>query len=181
MAHHIALMNVLAPLGAVALMPLLRERKHGVGPAAVWAATCAQMVLLWAWHAPPMHAAAASGVGAYGAMLATLLAVALCFWGGILLLSSRSRWQGIVALLLTGKLACLLGALLIFAPRPLYASAAGHHAAHSLQDQHLAGLLMIAACPLSYVLAGVVLSAQLVYGLAAEPLQGASPKAAASR
>jgi putative membrane protein len=181
MAQHIALMNVLAPIGAVALMPLLPDRKQGVGPAALWAATCAQIVLLWAWHAPALHAAAASGGGAHGAMLATLLAVALCFWGAILLLSGRSRWQGIVALLLTGKLACLLGALLVFAPRPLYASAAGHHAADSLQDQHLAGLLMIAACPLSYVLVGVVLSAQLVYGLTNEPVQPASPKAAASR
>jgi cytochrome c oxidase assembly factor CtaG len=35
-----------------------------------------------------------------------------------------------------------------------------------LTDQQLAGLLMITACPLSYVLAGVVLAAQMMRDLA---------------
>ncbi len=37
-----------------------------------------------------------------------------------------------------------------------------HHALPSLEDQQLAGLLMIAACPLSYVVAGIVLTVQLI-------------------
>ncbi len=182
MVHHIGLMSVLAPLGAVALAPLVHERTErlpaGRG-AMLWTAACAQMGLLWGWHAPLLHAATASGV-AYAAMLASLFLAALCFWGGILLLSDRSRWQGIVALLVTGKLACLLGALLIFAPRPLYAHTAGHAAAHGLQDQQVAGLLMVVACPLSYVLVGVVLSAQLMYGLAAQTGRPAQPSVPAN-
>jgi putative membrane protein len=182
MVHHIGLMSVLAPLSAVALVPLVQERmerlRAGRG-AVLWTAACAQMALLWAWHAPPLHAATASGA-AYGAVLASLYVAALCFWGGILLLSDRSRWQGIVALLVTGKLACLLGALLIFAPRPLYAHTAGHAAAHGLQDQQVAGLLMVVACPLSYVLVGVVLSAQLMYGLAAQTGRPAQPSVPAN-
>jgi putative membrane protein len=110
---------------------------------------------------------------AYAVMLATLLAAAVCFWGGILLLAARSRWQAIVALLATGKLACLLGALLIFARRPLFVHA-------TMDDQQLAGLLMVVACPLSYVLVGVVLSAQLMHGIGAGAEQRARPRIAAS-
>ena len=179
MVHHIALMSVLAPLGAVALAPLVQDKiQQGRGPL-LWGAAGMQMTLLWVWHAPPLHAATAAGA-AYAAMLASLLAASLCFWGGILLLPGRSRWQVIVALLATGKLACLLGALLIFAPRLLYPHAAGHAAAHGLQDQQLAGLLMVVACPLSYVLVGVILSAHMMYGLGAQP-RPAQPNVAASR
>jgi putative membrane protein len=72
------------------------------------------------------------------------------------------------ALLISGKLACLLGALLIFAPRLLLTSTVSGHNMHhgpvdhatALADQHLAGLLMVVACPLSYVLTAVVLAAQ---------------------
>jgi putative membrane protein len=67
--------------------------------------------------------------------------------------------------LLTGKLSCLLGALLIFAPRILYTSGHQHSAMANLTDQQLAGLLMIIACPLSYVTAGVVLAAQMMADL----------------
>ena len=48
----------------------------------------------------------------------------------------------------------ITGALLIFAPRTLY------HLA--LDDQQLAGLLMITVCPLSYLVAAVVLAVQWI-------------------
>jgi putative membrane protein len=179
MAHHIALMSVLAPICAVALAPLVQDRIAWSRGAVLWIAAFLQIALLWAWHAPPLHAATMAGT-AYAVMLATLLAAAVCFWGGILLLAPRSRWQAIVALLATGKLACLLGALLIFARRPLFVHATIHVDAHSLDDQQLAGLLMVVACPLSYVLVGVVLSAQLMHGIGAGAEQRARPRIAAS-
>jgi putative membrane protein len=100
---------------------------------------------------------------------AALFLAALLFWLALLTISAASRWQTIPALLLTGKLACLLAALLIFAPRTLYVSA-GHlaHAAEhfsalrALDDQQLAGLLMITACPLSYLVAAVIITVQLI-------------------
>ncbi len=70
-----------------------------------------------------------------------------------------------LALLVSGKLACLLGVLFVFAPRPLLAHAGHFVHAQVLADQHLAGLLMIAACPLSYVLTAVVLAVQAVNGV----------------
>jgi putative membrane protein len=82
------------------------------------------------------------------------------------------RWRALFALLLTGKLFCLLGALLVFAPRLLYGDPAAGHAWHTpetgdaLADQHLGGLLMLAVCPLTYVLAGVIIAAQWLRDLA---------------
>ena len=56
--------------------------------------------------------------------------------------------------------------------RLLFEAAASVHGAHAmtfgnvtLSDQHLAGLLMVAACPLSYVLTAIVLAAQTTSGL----------------
>ena len=72
---------------------------------------------------------------------------------------------------MTGKIACLLGVMLIFSPRLLYSASPGQHvhlglheiaAAPTLADQQFAGLLMIAACPLSYLLAGVVIAARMI-------------------
>jgi putative membrane protein len=108
-----------------------------------------------------------------------LFVVATAFWVSLLTVTLASRWQSIPALLLTGKLACLLAALLVFAPRTLY-SAAGDlaHAAHQaatigpLDDQHLAGLLMITACPLSYLVAAVIIASQLINSQFAAPAPG---------
>lgn len=112
-------------------------------------------------------------------MHASLFGAALAFWVVVLNLAAVHRWHAIFALLITGKLACLLGSLLIFAPRLLYADAARHlhhlhHSGHAaapaaLADQQLAGLLMIVACPLSYLLAGVAIAAQIMRDLARAP------------
>jgi putative membrane protein len=71
-------------------------------------------------------------------------------------------------LLVTGKLFCLLGALLVFAPRSLYLLQNGHEAHFgpiTIEDQQLAGLLMLLACPLSYLLAGVVIASRAIFAL----------------
>jgi putative membrane protein len=100
------------------------------------------------------------------ALHGVLFLAALSFWFTLLTIAAAARWQTIPALLLTGKLACLLAALLIFAPRTLYESAAHlvHGSGHlpALDDQHLAGLLMITACPLSYLVGAVIITVQLI-------------------
>jgi putative membrane protein len=97
------------------------------------------------------------------AMHGVLLAAAFSFWMLLLCLPDARRWHALPALLLTGKLVCLLAALMVFAPRALYGT--GHAPGpltHPLDDQHLAGLLMIAGCPLSYLVAAVVITVQLL-------------------
>jgi putative membrane protein len=164
MAVHIVSMNVLAPFAAIAFVRADDGRLAGAGGKALWLATLVQMGLLWASHSPPIHQIARSSMAAYAALQAALFLSAVVFWTSIV--ASPFRWQAMLALLVSGKLACLLGALLIFSPRVLFDAphAHGNHGilpgSSALADQHLAGLLMIAACPLSYVLAAIVLAAR---------------------
>lgn len=150
MAGHIAVMNLAAPLAALALA------RGGAAdrPRLFWGVCVLQIVLLWFWHAPSVQSHLHS-LPLQAVMHGSLFLAALAFWVLLLDMMERSGWQAILGLLLTGKLACLLGALLIFAARPLYSDAA-------LADQQLAGLLMITACPLSYIAAGVVIAARLI-------------------
>jgi putative membrane protein len=168
MAVHIASMNVAAPLAAVALT----YRASGCArpwsaPSVLWSAALAQLALLWVSHNPSLHHGPLSMPASLVGLHLLLFAVALAFWLSVIGAFAH-RWHAMLALLVSGKLACLLGVLLTFAPRPLFA--AGGHAAHHgqamlLADQHLAGLLMIAACPLSYVLTAVILAVQAVNSL----------------
>jgi putative membrane protein len=159
MALHIAAMNVVAPTIAtiVALTGFAMLPRQFL-----WPVAAAQLVLLVAWHLPAMHAVTAAAAGFHAAFLVALLAGATLFWLALLTCRGSDRWRAIFALLITGKVACLLGALLIFAPQAVYAH---HGMPGDVTDQQVAGLLMIVACPLSYVVAGVVLAAQWLAGL----------------
>lgn len=173
MAHHIGLMNVLAPMAA---MLWTRRNTAGAGQdksraPRLWVATASQLALLWGWHLPAAQSWAMASVAGQVAMHGSLFLAALLFWMAVLTLSGPASWKSILALLVTGKLACLLGVILIFSPRLLYPLLAGQHVhgrvhdiavAPSLADQQLAGLLMIAACPLSYLLAGVVIATRMI-------------------
>jgi putative membrane protein len=161
MAIHIAMMSVAAPLAAAALAAKLPE--FFARPRLLWAATAAQLALLWGWHIPFAQQAALASHALQAVMHSTLLLSSFCFWSSVVRLPATSQWQAIAALLLTGKLACLLSALLIFSPRLLY-EAADH--VMLLDDQQLAGLLMITACPLSYLIAAIVIATQLIRRLA---------------
>jgi putative membrane protein len=159
MAAHIVLMNCAAPLLASAWIIWRRPEAAGASRA-LWLAVFLQLLLLWAWHAPAAQRLADHGLPMF-AMHASLFAAALWFWHSLIRLVGNARWHGVAALMVTGKLACLLAALFVFAPAALYAG--GHHGTEvTLADQQLAGLLMITACPLSYVLAGIVLAAQIL-------------------
>jgi putative membrane protein len=158
MAAHILTMNILAPfLGATVLAC---SKMPGRGGYPLWLATAVQLALLWVWHAPAVQSVSLHVPGAMVAFHAALLLAAMAFWVSVFSLSGQARWQAIPALLLTGKLVCLLAALLVFSPRALYTSAS--HAVNGLDDQYLAGLLMIAACPLCYLVAAVVMTVHLI-------------------
>ena len=173
MALHIGLMNLAAPLLSAALaskLPGMLGR-----PQALWLAAGAQLILLWGWHVPFLQQAAMASHALHVLMQATLFAAAFLFWSAIIVVPTAALWQAIAALLLTGKLACLLSALLIFSPRALY-EVAGHTGV-ALDDQQLAGLLMITACPISYLIAAVVVAAQIVGRPGKVPPQRTAPTA----
>jgi putative membrane protein len=163
MLQHLAVMNVLAPLIAV---PLARRLRHS-RVSAIWTAGLMQMLLLWGWHAPALQQAMSASPLLQFVPLVLLAASAVVFWSAVVAAGTPSGWSALAALMLTGKFACLLGALLIFAPRDLYGLSGlvlilCTTGPSTLADQQLAGLLMITACPLSYLVAGVILAAQML-------------------
>jgi putative membrane protein len=172
MLTHILLMNAMAPVLALLLIELPNTYggrlmlKRTLVPA-----TFFQIAFLWGWHAPQVLEVAIADRDVSVAMQASLFGAGLWFWATVFATSGVSRWQAIFALLVTGKLSCLLGALLLFAPSAIFELpiASVHQAgtATALVDQQLAGLLMITACPLSYVLVGVVIAAIWLHGLEA--------------
>ncbi len=165
MVSHILLMNALAPALASAIISRFGDRAPASARVLI-AATVLQLALLWTWHAPNLWGLALRTPLVHALMQASLLASSLTFWLAILSEKGVFRWRGVVALLATGKFSCLLGVLLLFAPRLLYADAhVGHGHVVSdgdelLADQRLAGLLMLIACPFCYVLAGIAIAAK---------------------
>lgn len=163
MLQHLAVMNVLAPLVALAFARRLAH--SSTNP--IWAAGLIQMLLLWGWHAPALQQAMSTSSALQLVPLLLLAAAAVFFWSAVIAAGTRFGWSALAALMLTGKFACLLGALLIFAPRDLYGLPGlvlvlCTTGPSTLADQQLAGLLMITACPLSYLVAGVILAARML-------------------
>jgi putative membrane protein len=170
MAGHIILMNMLAPLAAIIMLALFpRALRRSLSSGGMLAsATVVQIVALWAAHAPIFLAG--SGIAWHALSLTVLFSIALLFWLTVFLQTSQHFWSALFALLVTGKLFCLLGVLLVFAPRSLYLLQSGHEAHFgpiTIEDQQLAGLLMLLACPLSYLLAGVVIASRAIFALEA--------------
>ena len=174
MAVHIVAMNVAAP----AMVLLWRAWVPAGMPAWsrwLWPAAALQLALLLGWHLPTVLPAALASGAALAAMHVSLFLAALCFWLAVVDAAAATAWRSLAALLVTGKIFCLVGVLLAFAPRPLYtALASAHHgmplpAGGQLADQQLAGLLMLIACPLAYVLAGIVIAARWLAALERQP------------
>jgi putative membrane protein len=146
--HHLLLVGVAAPLLAYA----------GLGPRrmSLSGAAAVHILVFWAWHAPGLYAAALSSDLVYWAMQLSLLGSAILFWGAAL--ASRSAAAQVAALIaMIGQMG-LLGAILTFAPQPLYAPhflTTQLYGFTPLEDQQLAGLVMwVASLPL-YVAAAL--------------------------
>jgi cytochrome c oxidase subunit 2 len=170
MLDHIALLGIAAPASAWTL----RRHLPRVTGRALAGLAVVQIALIWMWHLPPVFSAAVqTSTLLHVAMTVSLYLAGLMFWCAIVGLAERHLWQAILALLVTGKLFCLFAAVLVFSPRLLYDVYAGHthHAAQAafsgLDDQQLAGLIMIAVCPLTYVAAGIAVAIRWIASLEA--------------
>jgi len=145
--HHVLLIAAVAPLLARAI-PLQRLPSP---PLALLVALNA--IVLWLWHAPGPYAWGLASVPAYWLMQATLLAAAWLLWRAVLA-PAASTGAALFALGVTVGQMGLLGALLVFAPRPLYWVHFESSAAWGftpLADQQLAGLLMWVPAMLPYL------------------------------
>ncbi len=179
MLQQVALMSIAAPALAWAgchYWPAASARLRLAG-----VTMAVQAAVLWLWHAPAAMAAVQAVPGLGLVMWASLLFAAVGYWVSILSVPADGRWRSILSLLVTAKLFCLLGILLVLAPHPLYVAACYGGAAgvaDALADQQSAGLVMIVACPLFYVGVGVVMTATWLDALARKAEAAAPPRRA---
>lgn len=136
--HHVLLTMVAAPLLALAIGRSVVPSGRSLLPA-----LAAATALFWLWHLPPLYANAVANPLVYWLMQASLLGSAVWLWHGLLFVPSAMS-AATTALGAATQMG-LLGALLVFAPEPLYwphfATTAGFGLT-PLSDQHLAGLVM---------------------------------------
>lgn len=131
----------------VGLSRRTRRWRRAIGdPPPLVLATLTHVALLWLWHVPALYEAAVVHPGVHLLEHASFLGSAVWFWSQVLATAHRHRRaQALATLCLAAVIVQggLLGALLTFAGRPLYAAvytgAAGFTA---LEDQQLAGGLM---------------------------------------
>jgi len=152
--HHVVLIAAVAPLLAVAVP----QRRASLLPLAVLVA--AHAAILWVWHAPGAYAWGLASVPAYWLMQISLLGSAWLMWRAILARTTPSG-AALVALVATIAQMGLLGALIVFAPAPLYLvhlAATAPWGLSALADQQLAGLLMWVPAALPYLGIGLWLA-----------------------
>jgi putative membrane protein len=152
--HHVLLVAAVAPLLALAF-PLRR------GPSLPLAALVGtSAVILWLWHAPGPYAWGLASLPAYGLMQISLLGSAWLMWRAILSPATPSG-AALVALVATIGQMGLLGALIVFAPVPLYLvhfASTAPWGLSPLADQQLGGLLMWVPASLPYLGVGLWLA-----------------------
>ncbi|MGX9855082.1 cytochrome c oxidase assembly protein [Limimaricola variabilis] len=150
--HHVLLVAVAAPLLAATLPA---RRRSGVALSFL-----VSTALLWAWHLPAAYDLALSDVVVYWVMQLTLLGSAVWFWRSVL--SARGGIDAVLWSLAGLMQMGALGALLTFAPAPLYAVHGLAPLAWGLTplaDQQLGGLIMWVPAMLPYA-AMIALSAR---------------------
>ena len=151
--HHVILVSAVAPLLAIAFP----ARGHSLPLAPL---VVNHAVILWLWHTPGAYAWGLATVPAYWLMQISLLGSAWLMWRAVLSPASQPG-AALMALAATIGQMGLLGALIVFAPRPLYSvhfDSTWPWGLSPLMDQQLAGLLMWVPAMLPYLGAGLWLA-----------------------
>ncbi|MCA0205232.1 cytochrome c oxidase assembly protein [Pararhodobacter sp.] len=157
MLRHMGLVAVAAPLLVLGVPRLAARLALPPVPAAA-----IEFLVVWGWHLPLSHALGRGGLPGFALEQASFLAAGLLVWAGCL--AAAQPLAGALGLLLTSMHMTLLGALLVLAPRDLYAEICG--TPPDLSGQQLGGMLMLAIGGPVYLLAGLALTAR---GLARRP------------
>ncbi len=156
--QHMLLETVVAPLIALGLPPLTGRWRRTELPAAG-----AFALALWFWHAPGPYAATFHGDVVYWLMHVTLFGAALWLWRAVLDAPPERMAACTIATVAVGLQMALLGAVITFASRPLYAPHLLTSSAWGLTplaDQQLGGVIM-------WVPAGAIFTASIMASLTA--------------
>ncbi|KHL26257.1 hypothetical protein PK98_07215 [Croceibacterium mercuriale] len=163
--HHVVLATMLAAALVAATGLHLRRL-----PQSLSLLTAVQVLTFWAWHAPPVYAAALGNDGVFWAMQLSITATAALWWARLRQVSAAGA---VTSLLATMMLMGVLGALITFAGRPLYAPhwlTVQSWGLSPLDDQQLAGILMWAPASAIYLLAAMAILYRSLRGDAADGL-----------
>lgn len=118
---------------------------------------------VWFWHLPFAYEAALASNAIHNAEHFSLFGGALLFWWSVIYSGRQGPLRygsGVVGLFLTAMHMKLLGILIILAPVPLYptyATGTSPWGLSALEDQQLAGLIMLLPCGAAYLVVGLVL------------------------
>ncbi|SFV28218.1 putative membrane protein [Devosia crocina] len=135
--HHVLLTMGVAPLLALALPARWGQTRNLLLPLS------ASTIALWLWHSPDLYTAAFAHPAIYWAMQLSLLASFTWLWLG--LLHSRATLAAGITALTSAIQMGFLGALLVFAPDPLYLphlTTTFPFGLSPVDDQQLGGLVM---------------------------------------
>jgi putative membrane protein len=161
MILHLGVTVAAAPLIALGLVRLGRERAVRHPMALALGASLFEMVVVWGWHAPVLHEAAAARFPAFVAQQASFFAAGLLIWAVAFAGNTRAMaGVGVFAMLFTFMHMAMLGLLLSLAPDLLYAPAfcLGAWGFAPLDDQRLGGALMAVFGGLPYLAGGLALT-----------------------
>jgi cytochrome c oxidase assembly factor CtaG len=131
-------------------------------PLVAW---CIQAIVLWDWHAPVMFQATLGSEFVHTLQHLSFLLSSLLFWWAVM--HGQERRMGssgsLVYLFTTAIHTSLLGALLTFSPHlwyPAYATTTQAWGLTPLQDQQLGGLILWVPAGISYIIAGLAVTAK---------------------
>lgn len=164
-AHHLLLIAAVAPLLAMVFADRRANERPDAAPLlSLTTLTLAHAIVVWVWHSPAPYLLALSSDSDYWLMQLSLLLSAWLLWKRVLS-PGTSPGAAALSLLATMMQMGLLGALLVFAPRPVFTPHFGTTAPFGLtelQDQQLAGLLMWVPAMLPYFAVALVLCAGML-------------------
>jgi putative membrane protein len=169
MVRHMGVVAVAAPALALGLagtkLDPVRAAPRLFAPVQ---ASIVELLVVWIFHTPALHHAARQSASWFAVEQIAFLGSGLFLWlsafGGEETRRRERTAAGVVALVLTSMHMTLLGALLAFPPRALYAPESELAALAPLQDQHLGGAIMLLVGGVVYLLGGLGLAARLLRG-----------------
>lgn len=178
MVQHLLLITVAPPLLVIArpvetmvwlLAPRARRRalrrwaRVTATTSARWrtwimVAIAANVLTVWTWHVPAVYDAATSNIWLHQLEHLTMIWTGFLVWWVIVGARRVGRYgEAVLAVFISTLSSIGLGAMLLFARRPLYTLSA--RSAHPVEDQQIAGVLMWAFGGLATLIAMVTIFA----------------------
>jgi putative membrane protein len=164
MVLHLGLVLVAAPLLALGLARMAATREMRFGVLAALGFSLVEMLVVWAWHIPALHAAAALRPDAFVLQQATFLLAGLLVWLPGLGSGRGAAAAGTAALVASFVHMTMLGVLLALAPEPIYPAevCGGALGLNPLADQRAGGALMAVTGGFAYLCGAIWQLARLI-------------------